>query len=188
MPACSVARLCAAAAPNASATDGAWTGRVGPGAAVCAPFNLLATVCAHDKGMGGMAGCRTHYAGMCAEGSVVAQCREVPGLAQLPTTKAVNDAVRTLPGPGWGLGLGARSEGWGAGKPRSQRRTWPGCARGQLASARPVAAQLRCHQRRGPAMAPPPLRGRPPRTGQAALHRKPQPPGVCCVRAGLQGW
>lgn len=187
MPACSVARLCAAAAPNASATDGAWTGRVGPGAAVCAPFNLLATVCAHDKGMGGMAGCRTHYAGMCAEGSVVAQCREVPGLAQLPTTKAVNDAVRTLPGPGWGLGLGARSEGWGRGSRAASAALGPAAR----AASKPAQDPWRhsCGATRGVAQQwhPPPGPGRPPRTGQAAVHRKPQPPGVCCVPAGLQG-
>jgi hypothetical protein len=104
MPACSVAKACRAAAPGAEASNGSFTARVGPDPDVCRPMALLATICALDTGMGGMAGCRARYASMCAPGSAVAQCGEYPGLRQLPTTAALNAAVR---GAGRGVPGGA---------------------------------------------------------------------------------
>ncbi|KAF8061915.1 p80 [Scenedesmus sp. PABB004] len=96
MAACSVARAC-----NASGAGP--DNPTGPGAAnvseenpdVCRPFNLVATVCRHDTGMSKMRGC-ANYNAMCANGSVVGMCRNLTGLDTLPTTRTLNDRVRSL--------------------------------------------------------------------------------------------
>ncbi|KAI8465277.1 MAG: Ctr copper transporter family-domain-containing protein [Monoraphidium minutum] len=68
---------------------------VGADPTICDPFQQLATICARDPGMGGMGGCRAHYAGMCANGSVVRQCRASPGFG-LVSTEDSNKWVRSI--------------------------------------------------------------------------------------------
>lgn len=66
---------------------------VGADPTICDPFQQLATLCAHDTGMGGMGGCRAHYNSMCAKGSRVPQCAKSPGF-ELMTTADANKRVR----------------------------------------------------------------------------------------------
>jgi hypothetical protein len=94
MPACSVYKACRAAAPGADDAIGPWTAKVASKPDVCRRLNLVATACRHDTGMGGMAGCRANFNDMCAAGSVVEMCEAMPGFPDLPTTKALNAAVR----------------------------------------------------------------------------------------------
>jgi hypothetical protein len=100
MPACSVHEACTAAAPFDDAPLSVnWTSQISPDPKACSPISLVATVCTMDTGMTNMAGCQKHYKPMCrAKGSVVEQCRENQGVAELPTTTTINDAVR---GVGW---------------------------------------------------------------------------------------
>ncbi|KIZ07151.1 Protein P80 [Monoraphidium neglectum] len=79
------------------AANGSFTAAIGGSPDVCRRLNLVATVCKQDTGMARMAGCLPNYHPMCStKGSVVKRCTEYPGFAQLPTTKAVNDAVKQL--------------------------------------------------------------------------------------------
>ncbi|GBF96934.1 hypothetical protein Rsub_09014 [Raphidocelis subcapitata] len=96
MPACSLYKACRAAAPGADDVTGPWSAKVASTPDVCRRLNLVATVCRHDAGMGGMGGCRANYNDMCADGSAVAMCKAMPGFPQLPTTKALNAAMKTL--------------------------------------------------------------------------------------------
>jgi hypothetical protein len=61
---------------------------VGSDPTVCEPFQQLATICSRDPGMGGMSGCRAHYNTMCANGSVVPQCRAMKGFSLMSTEDA----------------------------------------------------------------------------------------------------
>lgn len=96
MPGCSLYKACRAAAPDANAANGTWTAAVGASPDVCRRLQLVATVCAHDTGMGRMAGCTANYNSMCGNGSTVAMCKLMPGFAQLPTTRGLNQAVKEL--------------------------------------------------------------------------------------------
>jgi hypothetical protein len=95
MPACSIYKACRAMGDGPDAANGSFTAAIGGSPDVCRRLNLVATVCKQDTGMARMAGCLPNYHPMCStKGSVVKRCTEYPGFAQLPTTKAVNDAVR----------------------------------------------------------------------------------------------
>lgn len=93
MTGCSLYKAC-----NATAGSAAARRSVGRDAArLCDPFEQLATICARDPGMGAMAGCRSHYAPMCAApGSRVAQCKRAPGFSDLITTEDANKWVRSI--------------------------------------------------------------------------------------------
>jgi len=66
---------------------------VGADPTICDPFQQLATICAHDPGMGNMGGCRAHYNSMCANGSLVPQCRRSKGFSNLISTEDSNKWV-----------------------------------------------------------------------------------------------
>ncbi|KXZ51586.1 hypothetical protein GPECTOR_12g549 [Gonium pectorale] len=59
---------------------------------ICAPFSLLASICADMPGMGG---CRA-YRTLCAASSVVQQCAAFPAIPGLPSTKVASAAVDTI--------------------------------------------------------------------------------------------
>lgn len=79
---CSLYKACNATTPE----------NVGSDPTLCDPFQQLATICAHDTGMGSMSGCRAHFNPMCANGSVVPQCKREPGF-DLMTTEDANKWV-----------------------------------------------------------------------------------------------
>eukprot|EP00878_Enallax_costatus_P000805 GHUV01000929.1.p1 GENE.GHUV01000929.1~~GHUV01000929.1.p1 ORF type:complete len:294 (+),score=54.77 GHUV01000929.1:362-1243(+) len=88
MVACSAAKACnatGASAANVSKAD----------VNICEPFQLVATVCRPQENMMRMKGC-VNYNPMCANGTQVQQCSKMPGVEALPTTKIVNDRVRSI--------------------------------------------------------------------------------------------
>ncbi|KAF6262912.1 hypothetical protein COO60DRAFT_554392 [Scenedesmus sp. NREL 46B-D3] len=96
MAGCSVAAACNASGAGPSSPTA-------PGAAnvsaqdpnICSPLNHVATICRLDTGMSQMKGC-TNFNSMCAEGSRVAQCADVTGIAVLPPTRVINDQLRAV--------------------------------------------------------------------------------------------
>ena len=148
MSACSVYKACRALGPagDANAVEGAWTAKVAADPNVCRRLNLLATVCAHDTGMGRMGGCQANYNSMCAAGSRVPLCKSLPGLAQLPTTKVVNQAVRELcTAKGARPGCAACMPSFAANKTYGDcdlLATW-----GDICSAEPSECDARNHER-----------------------------------------
>lgn len=107
MTACSIYKACRAAAALPDDVVGAFTAKVSSNPEVCRRMHLVSTVCVHDTGMGKMAGCQSHFNSMCAQGTRVPTCLSFKGFPQLPTTKALNQAVKQL---------------------CSAKRTRPGCA------------------------------------------------------------
>ncbi|KAI9033459.1 Ctr copper transporter family-domain-containing protein [Hyaloraphidium curvatum] len=86
MTGCSAAAMCASSGDNAQALHAG---------GFCTPMSLVADTCVSDAGMSMMGGCR-NYVSMCSNVSVVAQCAANPALPGLPTTDAVNAAVKSI--------------------------------------------------------------------------------------------
>lgn len=88
MTGCSISNICATGGSSSLALQSG---------GYCNPISLLADTCKSDTGMSKMSGCKS-YNSMCnmTAGSVVSACTKYPPVPGLPTTMAVNAAVKSI--------------------------------------------------------------------------------------------